>query len=65
MALSNINEKSNNETLQHVNQIQYLTILNLNDKVSQLENQIKHLEQLLRFTPILIKQTETTNSDTE
>ncbi len=43
------------ENLQHINQIQYLTICNLQEKMLQLENKVSHLEALLQFNPIILK----------
>jgi hypothetical protein len=43
------------ENLQHINQIQYLTICNLQEKMLQLESKMTHLELLLRFNPIILK----------
>ena len=43
------------ETLAHINQIQFETIRALQIKNNELQLKVEHLEQLLRFNPIIIK----------
>ena len=43
------------KTLAHINQIQFETIRALQIKNNELQLKVEHLEQLLRFNPIIIK----------
>jgi hypothetical protein len=43
------------KTLAHINQIQFETIRTLQIKNNELQLKVEHLEQLLRFNPIIIK----------
>ena len=43
------------KVLEHINQVQYETIRTLQIANNELKSKVEHLEQLLRFNPVILK----------
>ena len=53
--IERITKDADMKMLEHINQIQFETIKALQIKNNELQLKLEHLEQLLRFNPVIIK----------